>query len=121
MRLVIWAAILAAFFLTPSLAQHDHAAGHNEYQNWSSQLGTCCNNQDCRALEWDEWRETGGGTEVLIDGSWCPVTERHFLVRGKSPNWDAAHACVRQPMRWLKDPPQDPCSRLMCFTGVPRT
>src|SRR5260221_8124756 len=85
-----------AVFIGTAHAQHNHSAGHNDYQGWSSQAtGNCCNNQDCGELTKDEWRETDTGTEVLINGTWCPVKPEHFIVTGKSPHQTVAHDCIQ--------------------------
>lgn len=114
------AALAAAMVLAlvPVMAQHNHAAGHNDYRQWSSQkVRDCCNNLDCGSLNDDEWREGPDGPEILIEGQWCPVKQEHFLVRGKSPDGEHAHACVRKGPNVT----QPPCDRLLCFVGVPRT
>lgn len=106
--------VLAALLLWSgcALAQHNHGAGHGEYQGWSSRkTANCCDNRDCGSLRDDEVRETETGTQVLIAGQWCPVLQMHRLVKGKSPDWSSAHACV-QP-----NPTQQPCDRLLCFTN----
>jgi len=98
---------------SPEHAQ-SHAQGHDEYVNWASErTDNCCNNQDCGALRSDQWRETPKGTEILIRGQWCPVKKEHFIRRGKSPDWNVAHACV------LGDnhTPANLCDRLLCFSG----
>jgi hypothetical protein len=72
-----------------------HALGHDEYRDWASErTPNCCNNEDCRALADNEWRETNTSTEILIKGKWCPVQKRHFILRGKSPDWNVVHACI---------------------------
>ena len=109
MRLII--AALVAVFSFQAQAQHNHGAGHDEYQGWASRkVSNCCNNQDCGALKPDEIRETDTGPQVLISGQWCPVLREHYLTRGRSPDWSTPHACVRQSQAI------DPCDRLLCFT-----
>ncbi len=99
----------------PALAQHNHERGHADYQSWASgRTGNCCNNQDCGTLNDDEVREGPGGTEIKIDGEWCPVLREHYIVRGKSPDWNVAHACVGHSNYYLSLPP---CERLLCFSG----
>jgi hypothetical protein len=115
-------AILLAMLLSliPALAraQHNHDAGHAEYQDWASErTSNCCNNQDCGALNDDEWRETTRGTEIRIKGKWCPVKKEHFIFKGRSPDWQHAHACVQNRDTYQ---PADDCDRLLCFTGAPR-
>jgi hypothetical protein len=116
--------ILSALFLVALAtrdvrAQHNHAAGHNDYAGWSSQkVGDCCNNQDCGELNDDEWRESAAGAEVKIDGQWCPVLQEHFIIKGKSPDWTHAHACVRKHYEGNNE---TPCQRLLCFAGAPKS
>ena len=106
----------------PVAAQHNHHRHHNDYRDWSSQKrSNCCNNDDCGTLKADEWRHSRAGVEVLIAKKWCPVLREHFLTRGKSPDWNVAHACVQKPMAdensgEIYDP--DPCQRLLCFSGT---
>jgi hypothetical protein len=108
MRLLFATAILA--LALPAFAQHNHGAGHDVYQGWASQkVANCCNNQDCGALNDDEVRETTTGTEVRIDDQWCPVLHQHHLIKGKSPDWNTPHACVRRY--------GEGCDRLLCYTG----
>ncbi len=125
MKGAIWVAaiaalLIAALWATMALSQHNHAAGHRDYLNWSSQkTGNCCSNQDCGALDVSEWKETTGGAEILIDDYWCPVRQEHYIVHGKSPDWTQAHACVRK--RGIQSPlTESPCDRLLCFVGIPR-
>lgn len=58
-------------------------------------------------------REGASGTEIKIDGEWCPVRREHYITRGKSPDWNTAHACILRP--YLTTAPT--CDRLLCFTG----
>lgn len=121
-RVKFYALFALLILLSAALADDQsymHAQGHNDYRNWSSQkIQNCCNNQDCRAYRDDEWRETDNGQELLIDGEWCPVLQEHRLIRGKSPNWETAHACVRPKMPGSN---VAPCDRFLCFVGVPKT
>jgi hypothetical protein len=112
MRLLIWAAIMAAFLL-PAKAQHNHDYGHNSYQGWASQITpNCCDNRDCGSLKPEEHRETATGPEILIDGEWCPVPRAAFLTKGRSPDWSVPHACIR-----IKHPASTPgCDRLLCYS-----
>jgi len=101
-----------------SLAQHNHAEGHPDYALWASRkTDYCCNNQDCGALQPDEWRETNAGTEVKILDQWCPVLPEHFLIRGKSPDWSKPHACINKSSSITTAP----CLRLLCFSGMPKS
>ncbi len=108
----IWlGAVLVAALLIPANAQHNHAQGHNDYQGWASQVtSNCCNNQDCRGLRDDETRETATGTEILIEGQWCPVLQQHRLIRGRSPDWSVNHACITTGSHG------GTCGRLLCYT-----
>lgn len=112
------AAICIAFAITVgcAFAQQNHAAGHNDYQNWASKkTSNCCNNDDCGDLAETQWQETTAGVSVKIDNKWCPVKQEHFITKGKSPNGEKAHACVQKASEWS---PSDPCERLLCFTGT---
>lgn len=92
--------------------QHNHAAGHGDYKDWASQrVGNCCDNRDCGTLKDDEVREGVNGPEVKISDQWCPVLQIHFLIRGKSPDWNVAHACVS------RNHTLPSCERLLCFSG----
>lgn len=96
-------------------AQEHHAQGHGEYQNWSSQkTANCCNNQDCGVLGNDDVRETNAGTEVRIGVVWCPVEQKHFITRGKSPDWNNPHACINKNPDYQAT---NVCDRLLCFAG----
>jgi hypothetical protein len=107
-RLVAIAALWAVFSC-PALAQHNHSAGHDEYMGWASRkVSNCCNNQDCRGLDDAEVRQTTTGPEVLIDKQWCPVLREHYLTRGKSPDWNVSHACIRLTGQG--------CDRLLCYS-----
>ena len=102
---------MALAVATPSYAQHNHSAGHDEYKNWSSRkVENCCSDRDCGALSDDEIRETATGTEIRIGGEWCPVLPEHRLIRGKSPDWSSPHACIN-PAEYTPA-----CGRLLCFT-----
>lgn len=95
-----------------------HARGHDEYKSWTSlrMPGGCCSNQDCAPLDKERWRETETGTEIEIEGQWCPVKREHFLTKGKSPDWTTAHACIRQRFPGSN---VTACERLLCFVGTP--
>jgi hypothetical protein len=115
MRLIV---PLLLLFATDAMPQHNHAEGHNEYATWASHKATnCCNNMDCGALNDDEWRETPEGTQVKISGQWCPVLPEHFIIRGKSPDWSKAHACVQPDVKYSTGR-KTPCERLLCFSGT---
>lgn len=105
--------VVLMLLIEPAIAQHNHDAGHDEYRKWKSQRAphSCCNEEDCSEIEDAEVRETATGTQVRIDGEWCPVLREHYLIpgTGKSPNWSTNHACVR---KYLGVPP---CGRLLCF------
>jgi hypothetical protein len=110
------AAALACSSVAP--AQHNHAGGHHDYMTWASKkTGNCCNNQDCGSLTEGEWRETDAGTEVQILGEWCPVQQEHLIIRGKSPDWTKAHACINKNLSITTHP----CQRLLCFAGMPKS
>jgi hypothetical protein len=99
----------------PALAQHDHARGHNEYQNWASKkTGNCCDDKDCGILNDDQVRETTTGPEVKVRGKWCRVLPEHFIIKGKSPDWNKPHACVNYDFRTTY---ADECDRLLCYSG----
>jgi hypothetical protein len=121
MRLLcIFPLLLTLAFVPPASAQHNHAGGHNAYVTWASKKAdNCCNNQDCGALQTDEWRETVGGTEVKISGQWCPVRSEHFIISGKSPDWTRAHACILPDVNYSTGR-KSPCERLLCFAGAPK-
>jgi hypothetical protein len=114
--------VILLFSLVPAARGQDHspehaqshALSHDEYRNWASErTDYCCNNEDCRALADNEWRETTKGTEVLIRGTWCPVQKQHFILKGKSPDWNVAHACILGNSHY----PANQCDRLLCFAG----
>lgn len=101
-------------FTTLARAQEHHAQGHADYSNWASQKTTnCCNNEDCGDLTADQWREVPTGKEIVIKGKWCPVKPEHYITKGKSPDWNKAHACVQQNTTYI-----DPCDALLCFSGI---
>jgi hypothetical protein len=102
----------------PAREYYGHRVGHDDYRKWSSQkTGNCCNERDCRPLRAEEWRETNGGVEVKIDNEWCPVSQEHFIITGKSPDGTAPHACIRS--RNFVDAYNNAtnCRRLLCFVG----
>jgi hypothetical protein len=114
----VLAATVSVLFANQAKAQHNHERGHADYSSWSSKkTGNCCNNDDCGNLEDNEWRETDHGDEIRISGQWCPVKQEHYLVKGKSPDWTKAHACVAKGADHMYS---NPCNRLLCFTGVPK-
>ena len=116
-----WIVVLLALVATEAAAQHDHAQGHNAYATWASQKAdNCCNNMDCGVLNDDEWRETAEGTQIRISGEWCPVRPEHLIIRGKSPDWSRAHACVQPDVKYSTGR-KTPCERLLCFSGTPRS
>jgi hypothetical protein len=99
----------------PALAQHDHARGHSEYQSWASQkTGNCCDDKDCGILDDDQVRETTTGPEVKVRGKWCRVLPEHFIIKGKSPDWNKPHACINTDLRTSYG---DDCERLLCYSG----
>ena len=113
-----WIVLLLLLFATESVAQHNHAQGHNDYAAWASKKASnCCNNMDCGELRDDEWRETAEGTQVKISGQWCPVLPEHFVIRGQSPDWSKAHVCVQPDVKYSTGR-KTPCERLLCFTGT---
>lgn len=108
------ALIVASYFafLAQVSGQHNHAQGHSDYMQWQSpKTSNCCSNQDCGSLSGLDVRETAQGTQVQIDGEWCPVLSIHRIIRGKSPDWSVAHACVS------KNPELKTCDKLLCFVG----
>jgi hypothetical protein len=108
--------IIAALLLlvAPAGAQHNHGAGHGEYQGWASGVTpNCCDNRDCGALKESEHRQTETGPQILIDGEWCPVLRQHYLTRGRSPDWSTPHACIQLKFPGLSG---EGCARLLCYT-----
>lgn len=109
---IIGLMIFALFLLAMSRAsaQHNHDAGHHEYQDWRSERApqSCCNDQDCSGVDDSKIRQTFTGTQILIDGEWCPVLREHWLTKGKSPDWSVNHACINRYGTG--------CWRLLCFT-----
>lgn len=101
-----------ALFAIPAKSQNHHQRGHSEYLQWQSgKTVNCCGGQDCGTLEAGEWADDRFGAWVRIEGQWCPVLRQHYLTRGKSPDWNVAHACIS------KNTDTPPCERLLCFTG----
>jgi hypothetical protein len=108
-------ALFSCVLAGPAFAQHDHARGHNEYQNWASKkTGNCCDDRDCGILNDDQVRETTTGPEVKVRGKWCRVLPEHFIIKGKSPDWNKPHACVNYDFRTTY---ADDCDRLLCYSG----
>jgi hypothetical protein len=109
------AILLLLFIIAPAQAQHNHSAGHSDYLNWASRkISNCCDNRDCGALKEGEVRETSSGPEVKIAGQWCPVLREHYIIKGKSPDWSVAHACIGNSSYHETLPP---CERLLCYSA----
>jgi hypothetical protein len=107
--------LLSCTLTDPAFAQHDHARGHSEYQSWASRkTGNCCDDKDCGVLDDDQVRETTTGPEVKVRGKWCPVLPEHFIIKGKSPDWNKPHACINTDVRTSYG---DDCERLLCYSG----
>jgi hypothetical protein len=49
-----------------------------------------------RRLNETDWREEQTGTHVPIFGEWYPVLPQHYIIRGKSPDWNVPHACINK-------------------------
>ena len=116
------AAVCVAFayttFVGLAYGEDRHAQGHVDYSTWASKkTGNCCSNQDCHYLNDEEWQENDTGTQVRIEGQWCPVLSEHWLVEGRSPDWEHAHACISPK---YPGNTQSPCERLLCFTPRPK-
>ena len=109
---MVFVAVLFVGFVKLARAQHNHGHGHNDYLGWSStKVSNCCDNRDCGTLDDTELRETKTGAEIRIADQWCPVEQKHYLIRGRSPDWNKPHACIQ------KSTSLPPCERLLCFTG----
>jgi hypothetical protein len=107
--------LLFGILADPAFAQHDHARGHSEYQNWASRkTGNCCDDKDCGILDDDQVRETTTGPEVKVRGKWCRVLPEHFIIKGRSPDWNKPHACINYDVRTSYG---DDCERLLCYSG----
>ena len=107
-------AFLQIFVICGAQAQEHHAQGHADYSGWSSQkTANCRSNEDCGDLEDTQWKATPHGDRVLIKGKWCPVKPEHYTTKGKSPNWNKAHACIQKNTSYT-----DPCDALLCFMGL---
>lgn len=116
--LLIILAVSLSFMLAakPSLAQHNHDRHHSDYLDWSStKVRSCCDHQDCGVMHEHDVRESATGPEVRIADQWCPVLQEHYLIRGRSPDWNAVHACIRKLTTLNAHEP--PCVRLLCFAG----
>jgi hypothetical protein len=86
----------------------------------SRKASDCCNNMDCGALKDHEWRETSEGTQIKISEQWCQVRPEHYIIRGKSPDWSKARACVQPDVKYSTGR-KTPCERLLCFSGAPKS
>jgi hypothetical protein len=49
-----------------------------------------------------------------VRGKWCPVLPEHFIIKGKSPDWNKPHACINYDLRTSY---ADDCERLLCYSG----
>lgn len=88
------------------------ALAHDGYDNWVSRTGVqCCNRMDCRPIP-DADFQLSPVTKVRVEGEWCPVLEKHYLQRGRTPDGTTAHVCVRPAMGPYSP---SPCERLLCF------
>jgi hypothetical protein len=52
--------------------------------------------------------------QVKVRGKWCPVLPEHFIIKGKSPDWNKPHACINTDVRTSYG---DDCERLLCYSG----
>lgn len=111
-------AIIGMSSLAPAQPQN-HEQHHAQYQNWFSNGGYgCCNENDCGTLDASRVRENGDRVEVLVlddrGDQWCPVEFKHLVNQknGKrpSPDWTMDHACIIG-----QDFAASPCERLKCF------
>ena len=110
--IVLLALWFIAVYAIPAKAQHNHERGHNDYQGWASgKTPNCCNNMDCGTLKSDEVMQGPSGPLVKIDGEWCPVLPQHYVIKGKSPDWNSPHACINH------SPALQGCNKLLCFMG----
>lgn len=115
--------LLVLVSAAPALAQHNHGAGHNDYKGWATPtIADCCNNRDCGSMHDDDVRDSAKGTEIKIEGQWCPVLPKHYITKGKSPDWNKSHACVRPKANGCDEggcyeDTTSPCERLLCFGG----
>jgi hypothetical protein len=93
------------------------AQAHDPYTDWSSRVtSNCCHNRDCFQLSPERWRQTGARIEIKIRDTWCPVLPDHLLIRGRSPDGSAPHACINEGVAT-----DNPCSRLLCFADMTRS
>jgi hypothetical protein len=117
---IVFVIILFVLFMcSPAHAQENHDQHHAQYQNWQSNTGfSCCNNNDCGELPAKDVREHDGQTEILVKDpagdEWCPVTKDHLINQSlgprQSPDWSVAHACILQSF-----PDRKACERFKCF------
>ncbi len=117
-KAVVGAALIAVMvMIAGSAATNDHATHHANYQSWVNRNNEgCCNNQDCRPLEAAHERMNGRQVEVLIEGTWCQIEPRHYLLKGNVPDASTAHVCVWHE---YSKPGRGPCERLLCFQPRP--
>ena len=112
--LVLVCIALHIALISVAFGQHNHAQGHADYQGWSStKTGNCCDNRDCGVIADSDIREINTGRQIKINGEWCPILREHYIIRGKSPDWNVFHACINRNINWTGDP----CQRLLCFSG----
>lgn len=111
---IYFVVMFGALFITAALAEPlNHDLHHAQYQNWQSNAGfNCCNNQDCGELPDKDVRANGDHYEVKVDDEWCPVTFEHLTRTGASPDWSRNHACILSTASGLT-----PCQRFKCFKG----
>lgn len=115
-------ALACALYVTPAMAQTNHALHHDVYQNWVNQRDKgCCNDQDCGELSDENERPSprGRGIEVRIEGEWCPVETWHYLKRGNAPNWTTSHVCVLKRYNGFTQNNTPACERLLCYQPKP--
>ncbi len=90
MRWIIAGYCVAALVLFGGIVA---AYAHNGYESWQRNdgKGSCCNNQDCRPVQ---WRDAKGEIEIQIPelgGAWRPAP-RATILPFSSPD-DRGHAC----------------------------
>lgn len=114
-RTILALSLLTVVMVDRAWAQHNHNAGHGEYQNWSSlKQSNCCNNDDCGTVDDADVLQTPLGTMVAIENQWCPVEREHWIIKGRSPDFSSFHACIGKSEYYKS---LQPCQRLLCFSG----